>query len=288
MADPVLKTLPDGGYETVQVGDVVLPLVEYEDGTTKPLDFPKLIKTVKRVQDEKTKIVTERDDAKKGFESILAHLPEDVREDDNGRQEWFRSALKSMETVASLDAGDLSTAEQLERAKTGVAKNYEEKVRNLETRNKDLLTAKEQVEKDLSGRISSMRRSHAFATSTFVRDRLRIPVDVAEAYFSPHFVDEGGKLVGKFQNGEKIYSRDNPTEDANFDDALGQLVERHPDKSRLLAGTGGDGVGVPASSARTGATGDKNTITREELRKLPQAKQRELMVEKGFTIAPSR
>jgi hypothetical protein len=83
-----------------------------------------------------------------------------------------------------------------------------------------------------------------FARSKFIEEKVAIPKSFIMAYFRPNFKIEDGKVVG-YLNDNKIFSAQNPSEVADFDEALQVMVNSHPDKDNILKGAGASGSGTP-------------------------------------------
>ncbi|MBJ7309927.1 DUF6651 domain-containing protein [Rugamonas sp. CCM 8940] len=92
-----------------------------------------------------------------------------------------------------------------------------------------------------------------------VMSRLKLPADIIAASFGSHFDIQGGKLVALDKHGIKEYSSSRPGEVATFDEALGQLIDRYPNKSMLLKESGTQAP-VQAPGQQQGKGG---TITRD-------------------------
>lgn len=78
---------------------------------------------------------------------------------------------------------------------------------------------------------------NAFASSPYAQS-LRIPPDMAESYFGHNFKVENGQPIG-YINENKINSRKNPGNTANFDEALEALVLNYSRKNDILPQGGG-------------------------------------------------
>lgn len=278
MKTPKLK-MDDNGVVTVTEGDHVLPVLTYEDGTEKPLDYIKLIGDVKRVSEERETIGKERDEMADQYDALKGHF--------NGQdpEEWMRTAREALETVSALDAGDLTTKERLQQMREEMRQSWEKKVEEEKTlRTETEGNLRKEIEQR-DGTIKSMRLNHAFLASPFVRDRLSIPPDMAQLYFGRHFEDDNGRLRAKNAQGKIIRSRANPSEEADFEDAISQIVEEYPDKERIWAGSGASGPGSPSSSSSTNGSG--KSISRSELARLAQAdpaRAHDLVTNKGYEV----
>jgi hypothetical protein len=114
-----------------------------------------------------------------------------------------------------------------------------------------------------------------FETSK-VAGGLKIPHELAAAAFGGEFRIERGQLVA-YAGDVPMYSGTRPGEVANFEEALGQLVDRYPNKSMILRESGG-----PAPSPAPGQQrGTGSTITRAQFDSLPPASRAKFMSEGG-------
>ncbi|SEO43720.1 hypothetical protein SAMN05428959_10813 [Duganella sp. CF517] len=100
-----------------------------------------------------------------------------------------------------------------------------------------------------------------------VMSRLKLPADIIAASFGSHFDIQGGKLVALDKHGIKEYSSSRPGEVATFDEALGQLIDRYPNKSMLLKDVGAPG----AAQAPGEQPGKGGTVTRAAFDAMPPA-----------------
>ena len=100
-----------------------------------------------------------------------------------------------------------------------------------------------------------------------VMSRLKLPADIIAASFGSHFDIQGGKLVALDKHGIKEYSSSRPGEVATFDEALGQLIDRYPNKSMLLKEPDAPG----AAQAPGQQPGKGGTVTRAAFDAMPPA-----------------
>lgn len=180
------------------------------------------------------------------------------------------AARKALETVANLDAKKLIDAGEVERVKGEISKAFEEK-----------LTAAERRAQDLEGALYSEKIGGAFARSKFIADKIAVPADMIQATFGSAFKVEDGRAVAFDANGQKIYSRANPGELAQFDEALEILVSAYPNKEHILKGTGHQGTGK--EPGKHGAGNSSKTISRADFDKLSQT-DRSAKMRDGFKI----
>lgn len=149
--------------------------------------------------------------------------PEDV--------EAFLETLEDLGGPEGIEALKKKGAVDVEAIKKQIVEAYEGK---LSEKDKALL------EKD--GTIYKLMVSSQFGTSKFASEKLILPPDIAEATFGKHFKIEDGKVVA-YLGEDKILSRENPGEPANFDEALSVIVDKYPMKDRILKGTQASGSG---------------------------------------------
>lgn len=151
------------------------------------------------------------------------------------------AALAALDTVSKLDQKKLIDSGEVERVRKEISAGFETKLTEATTRAQNL-------EQQLYGE----KVGGAFSRSKFIGEKLVIPADLVQARFGANFAIEDGKVVAKDANGQKLYSRANPGELADFDEALGILVDSYPNKDHILKGSGASGSGAPQSHAQGG------------------------------------
>lgn len=158
------------------------------------------------------------------------------------------AARKALETVASLDGGSLLDAEKAAEAQKAAVeaatKAMSEKVAEANGRAEAAASA---LNKEVIG--------GAFARSSYIREKLTVPVDMVQATFGSAFTVEDGRAVAKDASGNVIFSDENPGEVAGFDEAIRKLVAAHPNRDQILKGVNAGGAGAKpgAGGAGTGA-----------------------------------
>ena len=102
-------------------------------------------------------------------------------------------------------------------------------------------------------------------------------LDIIAASFGSHFDIQGGKLVALDKHGIKEYSSSRPGEVATFDEALGQLIDRYPNKNMILREPG-----APAPAQASGQPQRKGgTITRDAFDALPPVGRAQFLKDGG-------
>lgn len=148
-------------------------------------------------------------------------------------------ALEALKTVANLDDKKLIDAGEVEKVKAEAKKTYDEQLARIQG---ELDSTKQQFNTAVIG--------GEFARSQVIKDKLILPADIAQQAFGKHFsMDENGKLVAKFADGNPIYSGDpnRAGELATFDEALTQIIDKYPHKDNILRGSGATGGGATGS-----------------------------------------
>lgn len=180
------------------------------------------------------------------------------------------AALKAMETIQSLDQKKLIDAGEVEKVKSEISKAYDEKLEAERARADQAASA---LNKEIIG--------GSFARSKYISDNVAIPADLIQAQFGNLFsLNEEGKLVAKYADGNQVFSKANPGNPAPFDEALEMIIDQYPHKDHILKGTGNSGGGSKGSdgggSSKTMRTSDFNALSAKD----KAAK----MAESGFTL----
>lgn len=232
-----LKMYTDG-HVVVQDGK---PVYVRDDGSDFVADVPDMHKKVV----EGKKSVDDLTNKLKVFDGIDAE-----------------KARKAIEITAAIGEGKLADAEALRREVTeAVSKNYETKLAEITKRAGDLETSL--VRESIGGR---------FARSSLLGDKpgqVILPADMMEATFGRNFKLENGVVTAYDNHGNKLYSNTRTGELADFDEALGILVNQHPAKDRFVVGSGSSGSGTTGSES----SGGKKLIKRDAFLKMSSDEQ---------------
>lgn len=180
------------------------------------------------------------------------------------------AAKKALDTLKNLDDKRLVDAGEVEKVKAEAIKAVEEKYA-------PVLQKAEKLEAELY----SEKIGGSFARSKFIADKIAVPADIVQSRFGQNFKIEDGKITAYDQSGNKLYSKANPGNLAEFDEALELLIDAYPYKDHILKGSGGTGGGSRGSN---GSTGGAKTISRAEFEKLPPAERVTKITKDGFTV----
>lgn len=208
-------------------GHVVLqdgkPVYVADDGKEIAFDAPGTVATISRLNAE-AKSHRERAEAAEGklkqFEGI----------------EDPAAARKALETVKNLDDKKLVDAGEVEKVR-------EEAIKAIKAQYEPVLAERDALKESLYAE----KIGGAFSRSKLIAEKFAIPADLVQARFGGHFKIEEGRTVAYDQSGNKLYSRANPGELADFEEALEIIVDAYPYKESILKGSGASGGGAGES-----------------------------------------
>jgi len=176
---------------------------------------------------------------------------------------WHKEATKAMETVKNFNDKEWLQADKVEKMKKEMKESYEDKENQLK---KSFGMREEEFNGVLSrkeAQIRSLMVSNKFATHPFfsgTNPKTTLLPDMAESYFGKYFKVEENDKTGElrliaYNNGDPLYSRANPGEVADFDEAMNQIWEAYPGKDNFIrTTTGGSGGRGGSGSGEEGTT----------------------------------
>lgn len=141
---------------------------------------------------------------------------------------------------------------------------------------------KDDLVQTLQQRLNDTMIGNAFANSQFINERTILPRDVAQAYFGKSFKVEGDQVVAYGSDGQPIGSRRNIGDFASVDEAIEILLEKHPDKDRILKAAPAGGTGAGHGAGRGGP--EAKTIKRSDFLARSAQEQAALIREKKMTV----
>ena len=169
------------------------------------------------------------------------------------------AARKALETVKSIDQGQLIAAGEVERVKNEIKSGYEHQ---MESERNARVAAEQALDNEMIG--------GAFARSKTISEKLTIPPDMAQSAFGSNFRRVNGQVVG-YHEGNPILSRSRPGEVADFEEAVNYLVDRYPHRDRILKGSGATGTGAVGGAGMSGGNG--KMLSRAQYGALPPTQQ---------------
>lgn len=178
------------------------------------------------------------------------------------------AAKKALDIVKNLDDKKLIDAGEVERV-------VKEKTDAFQVR----LDKAEGETETLRSQYNTEKINSAFASSEYIKDKLAVPSDMAQATFGKHFVFKEGIMTPVDSNGNVIYSNDNPGDIALFDEAIERIVTTYPHRDSILKGSGHTGTG----SSPPGE-GGKRTVTRKQFESMAPLEQQKIATSDEVTI----
>jgi hypothetical protein len=260
-----LKIKVDADGKPVFNDDGIIVFIDEDTGAEQPIDVTASVMNNELLKDENIK-------RRKTNSELKEILKKYQTGEDDGTPIYLDAgaAMKAMETVKDLEAQKLLDTEGVEKLKASMDEAYQTKMKDLE---RGFKTQIEELTANMSAKdktIFELMVVSEFAKSPTIRDKTLLPPDIAADYFGKHFRVEGeGKdatVVGYFGD-EKILSKIKPGSPAEFEEALGVVIDQYPLKTQILRG-GEGGSGSPG-----GGTGDDKGkyggLSPEEYAQLP-------------------
>lgn len=220
--------LDENGHVVVEDGK---PVYVHDDGKELPFDAVYTVGTIKRLNSEAQGYREAKEQAEKALK-VFDGLNAD-------------EARKALETIKSYDGKKLADAGEIEKLKAELGQSFKD---SYEPQLAELRTKAEQAEQALQRELIG----GGFARSKFISEKIAIPADMMQNTFGQNFKIEEGKTVAYDANGQKIYSRSNPSELASFDEALELLVGGYSHKDSILKGSQSQGAGFSGSQGGGG------------------------------------
>lgn len=246
-------------------GNVVVrngrPVYVHDDGKEIEFDAAGTAATIARLNKEAQ---THRE-GKEAAESTAKTLGEQLKTFEGIDPEGVR---KSLGRLKDIDDGRLIDSGKLDEVRGTVAKDYEGRLsaaaqtyQQKEDAHLASLAAMKADNEKLTGTLHNEVIGGSFARSNFIKEKLLLPADITQATFGKHFKMEDGKVVATDATGNRIFSRARPGELADFDEAIGTLVDQYPNRDHILrpSGASGSGASASAGSSNGGSKGIKRS-----------------------------
>lgn len=236
------------------------------DGDELPLDPPSMYEKIgslgKSNQKDREKYTSLRDKF-----SPFSEIEDIVK--------WKEEADKALEAVANFNEKDWLKADKVDALKKEITSAYEEKLAAKDAAYAEKEKAIFQTVEKKDQQIRQLLVSNKFAVSKYFNgkdSKTLLPPDLAESYFGKHFrveeADDGSLSIKAFNSvGDPILSKVEPGEPAEFEEAIGFIVDGYPHKDQILraAGSGSGGSGGGGGGGAGG--GDELASLRKQLEK---------------------
>lgn len=171
------------------------------------------------------------------------------------------AAIAALEIVSKIDQKKLIDAGRVDEVRAEITKNYETK-----------LAEKAALADKLQSKLHNTTLSHAFAASTFVKERVAVPAEMFQATFGSRVkVDENDRVVAMKADGSgPIYSEKKAGELADLDEAFEIMLKDYPHRDTILKAAPARGSGNGGGGANPGGGA---IITRAQWEALPMHEQ---------------
>ena len=218
--------LDEAGHVVVQDGK---PVYTNDDGSEVVFDAVGTSEAIKRLNYEamdRRKSLTEAQEKLKAFDGMDA-----------------AAAKQALDNLSKIDQKKLIDAGEVDKVRGEINASWEGR-----------FSEQQKQMEALQGQLNAELIGGNFARSKVIAEKLAIPADMVQAAFGSAFKVEGGKLIAYGKDGQAIYSKANPGQHADFDEALSALVDAYPNKDQILRGNGASGSGASGSKSSHSAT----------------------------------
>lgn len=152
-------------------------------------------------------------------------------------------AREAMEKMSKIDAKALIDAGEVDKVKEQIKSEYTGQ-----------LTEKDKTISTLQSRLDGLITDNAFNGSAYVQENIAVPVDMLRKTFGDHFKIENDKLIAYDSAGNRMLSKKNLGEPADFDEAIEMIVENYSQKDRILKAPEHRGTGSTGGGNQRGAS----------------------------------
>lgn len=252
------------------------PVYVHDDGKEIPFDAARTVETISRLNGE----AKNHREAKEAAETQLGAMKDQVKVFEGLDPKSAREALQKLKDIGD---GKLIESGKLDEVRSAATKEYEVRLAALQAEygeKEGKLVADREA---LQGHLNNEIIGGSFARSKFIQEKIAVPVDMIQATFGKNFKVEDGKLVAVDAQGNKIFSRARPGELADFDEAMGSLVEQYSSRDHILKASGASGSGAAASAGGSGSK-DGKSMTRTAFNQLHPMDQMKT-IKSGVKIA---
>lgn len=247
-----LKVDQATGKAEVQNGH---PVYVYDDGKEVAVDVPATVAKFTKLSEDIDAVRKRAVTAEDGLKAFEGLDPKSARE--------AAEKLKDLERKKLVDSGEV------DKVKAEVNAIYEGVLGWPLAELKERLNGHKTVAEAITGLAGQVRKltvGAKFATDPhFVavadkKPKTLLPPDIAEQVFGGLFEPTAeGRITAKFPDGTPVRSRTKPGELADFDEAIGLIVDNYAHKDSILRDPGGAGVGAGGGANANGHPTDKST-----------------------------
>lgn len=194
-------------------------------------------------------------------------------------------AIEALEKVKSFDESQMMKIDEVDKLKASLLKTEQEKFDDLKNSMQQIIEEKQSLIGNQQRDIYNAMVSNQFSKSIYfsgAEPKTILNPEVAEAYFKDFFrvekVDGKTSVVGYYdKNGEqKIFSKSKPGNLADFDEAVGEIINNNQSLKDYLKQSSGSGA--PGSSKSSSKLADKKMLF-----ELSPKQRLQYLREKGMT-----
>lgn len=237
----------------IKSNDEGAPLIDEEgkivyvdpEGKELPLNPPEMYNKIINLGKENQK-------HREKYESVAEQIK--IFEGVDDLAEWKKNAEAALETVKNFNDKDWMKAEKVEKLKLEMASAYEDKLKQKDVAFQEKEKSYGEVQNKLRDQIRKLLVSNQFAVSKYFsggdKSITILPSTIAEDHFGKYFKVEEKEdgmptIKAYYPNGDPVLSRVNPGEPAEFEEAIGLIIDKYPGKESILrsksGGSGGSG-----------------------------------------------
>jgi Txe/YoeB family toxin of Txe-Axe toxin-antitoxin module len=273
------KIKTDGESNSPVFDEQGRPVYIDPEGKELPLDPPAMYQKINRLGAENQKHRSNLEEANQKLQ-----LFKDI--DDIAA--WREEATKALETVANFNDKDWMKAEKVEKLKKDMADAYEKKLGDKEKSIQLIRDENGQVVNKLQGQIRRLLVSNKFAVSKYFSGGgdssiTILPSNIAEDHFGKYFeVEENDNgmptIKAIYANGDPVISKVNPGEPADFEEAIGLIIDQYPGKESILRSTSAKGSGSAGGGSHLKGEEGSLQELKQQYEKAQEAKDYKKMI----------
>jgi len=259
MALPVKLKIDQDGKAVLNDG---LPVFEFDDGSTSPLDVAGAFKSFETKQ---TNFNEERD----RHTEKLNKLKADLKKYNGVDIDKYNEGMEKIKAISDQKLLDESGAEALKKNMRSI---FDEELQGVHNQYKKTLIEKDDSIKDLNSIVYDLAIKNEFATDPhFSGDTpltIYLPDDAAKIYGDNFKTEINGKtlrVIAIDDKGNQILSKKNHGEPATFREAMAQIIE-HQAKTKPILRNAKTGGPVTSGNLNSGGPGVTTGVGKDKIK----------------------
>lgn len=175
-----------------------------------------------------------------------------------------KAAREAMDKLKNVDLSKMVESGEVDKVRNTLKGEYDSQIGE---RDKTIKAMRE--------RMDGMILDSAFGGSQFIKENIAVPVEMFRAAFGQYFKLEDDKVQAFDRAGNRLMSKKNIGEYADFEEAVELLVEGYPQRDAILKAPDQRGTG---SKGGGGHTGGVSIIREADFERMTPQQQAELSV----------